>query len=230
MAAKKNAGPFEGLRALKEELKKKEENRPPKRSPAGPPPRPAVPEDDALTFHRLFGGVEPLDKGHGRVPKHTGPRTDGADRAAARGREVARVEAEAVHEHLRSLVEGGSRFEVSDDGRRVEGRRVELPIEELRRLRRGLLPIDGRLDLHGRTLAEGRAELDAFLRTTRGRGERCVLVIHGKGAHSPGGTGMLRGEIAAWLSQGPSCEHVAAFATARDSDGGEGAIYVLLRR
>jgi DNA-nicking Smr family endonuclease len=64
----------------------------------------------------------------------------------------------------------------------------------------------------------------------RGQRERTVLVIHGKGEHSPMGIGVLRGEIAAWLSQGPSSEHVAAFATARESDGGAGAVYILLRR
>ena len=64
----------------------------------------------------------------------------------------------------------------------------------------------------------------------RARGERCVLVIHGKGEHSPDGIGVLRGEISAWLSQGAASEHVAAFATAARRDGGEGAVYVLLRR
>jgi DNA-nicking Smr family endonuclease len=44
------------------------------------------------------------------------------------------------------------------------------------------------------------------------------------------GLGVLRGEISAWLSQGASSEHVAAFATARSGDGGSGAVYVLLRR
>ena len=61
----------------------------------------------------------------------------------------------------------------------------------------------------------------------RTRGERCVLVIHGKGHHSAG-SGVLRGEISAWLSQGRAREHVAAFATAHDEDGGEGAVYVAL--
>jgi DNA-nicking Smr family endonuclease len=64
----------------------------------------------------------------------------------------------------------------------------------------------------------------------RARGERCVLVIHGKGEHSPQGAGVLRGEMAAWLSQGAASEHVAAFTTAGEHDGGEGAVYVLLRR
>jgi DNA-nicking Smr family endonuclease len=57
-----------------------------------------------------------------------------------------------------------------------------------------------------------------------------VLVVHGRGEHSPRGHGILRGEMAAWLSQGSASVHVAAFATAEPQDGGEGAIYVLLVR
>ena len=78
--------------------------------------------------------------------------------------------------------------------------------------------------------AEAKTTLTKFLADKRARGERCVLVVHGKGVHSPGGHGVLRGEISAWLSQGRASEYVAAFATATDHDGGEGAIYVLFRR
>ena len=87
-----------------------------------------------------------------------------------------------------------------------------------------MLPIDGRLDLHGLAPEAAREKLVEFLRTMRARGERCVLVIHGKGM------GVLRGEISAWLSQGKARESVLAFATARGDDGGEGAVYVALRR
>jgi DNA-nicking Smr family endonuclease len=234
VAAKKSKarGPFEALRGLKDELKKKEEAGPP-RKPAPPPPRatPAEPEDDAVLLNRLFAGVQPLDRSRGdRVPKQKVERTTSVDEQAKRVRDTAQAEAEAVHEHLRSLVEGRARFEVADDGQRVEGRRVDLPAETVRRLRRGLVPVDGRLDLHGMGVPEARAQLELFLRTMRSRGERCVLVIHGKGEHSPGGVAVLRGEIAAWLSQGTSSEHVAAFTTSSVADGGEGAVYVLLRR
>jgi DNA-nicking Smr family endonuclease len=181
-------------------------------------------------LHRLYAGVTPLERSRERVPKQSIDRSAEQGRAARRSADAAEASAAAVHEHLRTLVEGGDRFEVADDGRRVEGRRVDLPLELLRRLRRGGLPIDARLDLHGMGVREARGQLELFLRTMRSRGERCVLVIHGKGAHSPQGTGILRGEISAWLSQGGSSQHVAAFATASDHDGGEGAVYVLLRR
>jgi DNA-nicking Smr family endonuclease len=131
---------------------------------------------------------------------------------------------------LRTLADGIDRFEVSDDVERAEGRRLDVPLETLRGLRRGRMPIDARIDLHGMTAQQARAQLEFFLKTMRARGERCVLVIHGKGAHSPMGMGILRGEISAWLSQGASSSSVSAFATARQEDGGLGAVYVLLRR
>jgi DNA-nicking Smr family endonuclease len=230
-------GPFESLRELKEELARKEQEKEQEKqgSKLAPPApmrsrKPDAPDDEAVLLHRLFAGVEPLDRSRGRLPRQRVERSAAAERAATRGPDEARAEADAVHEHLRALVEGGARFEVADDGRRVEGRRIDVSMVALRRLRRGLLPIDGRLDMHGMMLQEARAQLELFLRTMRARGERCVLVIHGKGEHSPNGSGVLRGEISAWLSQGSSSEHVAAFASAQARDGGEGAVYVLLRR
>jgi DNA-nicking Smr family endonuclease len=225
-------GPFDALRPLRDELQKREPAAADK-PPADPPPKrrsPDDPEDQGNLLRRLFAGVAPLDRTRGRIPKHPIERSPAVHRLASRGAQDARVDAEAVHEHLRTLVDGHTRFEVSDDGRRVEGRRLDVSLEAVRRLRRGLLPIDARLDLHGMLAEQARAQVQAFLRTTRARGERCVLVIHGKGEHSPAGAGVLRGEIAAWLSQGPTSECVAAFATAQSSDGGEGAVYVLLRR
>jgi len=230
---KASPGPFDALKMLKQELEKKEAAGPAKKAPAPPaPPRaPEGPQDEELMLHRLLAGVTPLDRSKGsRVPKQKVERSEAVEQRARKGAELAEKEREAVHEHLRALVEGRGRFEVGDDGRRVEGRRIDVPPDTLRRLRRGLFPLDARLDLHGMTLTEARAQLELFLRTMRARSERCVLVIHGKGEHSPQGLSVLRGEIAAWLSQGPSSEHVAAFATAREVDGGEGAVYVLLRR
>lgn len=187
--------------------------------------------DDDLSFHRLMAGVVPLGEGRSRVPVTTGDAGPGTRvrSSASEMREKARVEASQVIDHLHHLVDDVARFEVSDDGRHVEGRRMDVPPSVVRGLRRGLLPIDARLDLHGLGAEDARARLLDFLRDKRQKGERCVLVIHGKGESVPG-AGVLRGEISAWLSQGRAREHVAAFATAREEDGGEGAVYVALRR
>ena len=234
--------PFGALKGLKKQLEDDEK----KREGAGTAPVSRVTvvkksegaaesnEEEALSFHRMMSGVTPLDQPHGRVSRsqekvERSPAAELADKRA-HAKKALELEVEQVHDHLRALAFGAARFEVADDGRRVEGWRVDLPPDAVRKLRRGRLPIDARLDLHGSTTTEARAKLEVFLREKRARGERCVLIVHGKGEHSPGGVGVLRGEIAAWLSQGASSEHVAAFATAMDSDGGEGAVYVLIRR
>jgi DNA-nicking Smr family endonuclease len=231
------------LVGLKKKLEEEEaEKKAQKAQGARPPPpkpqtsRPKAPKSDARedeeSFHRMMAGVVPLGEAKAmRLPKGA------ADASQKRPKPTveelatrARTEAEEVHEHLRRLVGGGTRFEVQDDGRRVEGRRVDVPPQVVRSLRRGAVPIDARLDLHGLGAGEAQTEVATFLREKHARGERCVLVIHGKGERLPTGKGVLRGEIAAWLSQGKASEHVAAFATAVDEDGGEGAVYVLLRR
>ncbi len=131
---------------------------------------------------------------------------------------------------MRSLVSEGIRFETVDDGERIEGRRLDVDPRELRRLRRGQYAVDGKLDLHGLGADEARHAVDAFVKKRAQDGDRVVLVVHGKGSHSPRGHAVLRGEIAAWLSQGRSARHVAAFATAPDDHGGTGAVLVLLAR
>ncbi|WP_394836195.1 Smr/MutS family protein [Pendulispora rubella] len=248
MAKKPKApdGPFSGLRELRDKMVQEEKQaKEEKQKKAAPKaaPRPASsssasgrskapsnnPEEDALAFHRLVAGVTPLDQTRGRVARAAHGR-DEPKQPRPDPREAIRQEVDEVHEHLRALVEGGTRFEVSDDGRHVEGRRIDVPADWVRRLRRGSLPIDATLDLHGQRAGEAKSTLEAFLQTMRERGERCVLVVHGKGEHSPGGLGVLRGEIGAWLSQGSSSTHVAAFASAHEEDGGTGAVYVLLRR
>lgn len=224
------AGAFEALRGLRDELARKEaakkEAKPPAAKPRPTEAPPAKRADDATLLRRAYSGVAPIDRLKGPRPRH---RPEPAAALPASDHSPKHSE-QAVHERLRLLTLGESRFEVSDEGNRVEGRRSDVPLEMLRRLRRGNYPVDARLDLHGMVAQEARARVEAFLRAMRGQHERTVLVIHGKGEHSPMGMGVLRGEIAAWLSQGASSEHVAAFATARESDGGAGAVYVLLRR
>ncbi len=131
---------------------------------------------------------------------------------------------------LQMLVANGARFEVLDDGERIEGRRLDVDPRELRRLRRGAYSIDGRLDLHGLTAGEARRLVESFVRKRRGDGDRVVALIVGRGNHSPRGIGVLRGEIAAWLSQGPVAHHVAAFASAPEDEGGPGVVLALLAR
>ena len=105
-----------------------------------------------------------------------------------------------------------------------EGDRAGLDGRTQRRLFRGDLPIDRRLDLHGYTAARAEIKLQRFIEDASYAGCRCVLVITGKGA------GVLKGYVPGWLKGSPLSGLVLALAEARPVDGGSGAFYVLLRR
>lgn len=96
------------------------------------------------------------------------------------------------------------------------------------RLKRGKLPIEGRLDLHGHRQEEARGELAEFLADAQAAGKRCVLVITGKGPGREGG--VLRQNLPQWLNHPANRARVVAFAPAQPKDGGHGAYYLLLRR
>ena len=109
------------------------------------------------------------------------------------------------------------------------GRAPDLDRRSLDRLRRGKLPIEGRLDLHGATQAEAVRQLDAFLGRAQAAGQRCVLVITGKGTIGRE-TGVLRANLPRWLNEAPLRARVLAFAQAQPAHGGAGAVYILLKR
>lgn len=95
------------------------------------------------------------------------------------------------------------------------------------RLKRGQVTIEARLDLHGQTQEQAHRRLGQFLASTAQRGARCVLVVTGKGLASGG---VLRHMVPRWLNEGGNRERVLAFSSAQLRDGGDGALYVLLRR
>jgi DNA-nicking Smr family endonuclease len=102
------------------------------------------------------------------------------------------------------------------------------------RLKRGKLPVEGRLDLHGLTQNEAERALSTFLARSQERGHRCVLVITGKGGERRGAdferTGVLRRMVPLWLNAPGNRARVLAFDEAQAQHGGGGALYVLLKR
>ena len=111
-----------------------------------------------------------------------------------------------------------------------EGEAPGLDKRNADRLRRGLMPVEARVDLHGMTQSQARAALDGFIGRAAGAGRRCVLVITGKGTRSPAGEGVLRAAVPAWLNHPANRAHILAYCRAQPRDGGGGALYVLLRR
>ena len=106
-----------------------------------------------------------------------------------------------------------------------------------KRLARGIVTIDARLDLHGKTQAQAHSSLLRFLRRAQTEGAKFVLVITGKG--TPRGDGPWEGEVAGgvlrrqvplWLALPEFRAYVSACEQAGTAHGGDGALYIRVRR
>ena len=98
---------------------------------------------------------------------------------------------------------------------------------EIRKLKKGEYIVRARRDLHGMTSAEAVASVGRFIENNRHRGHRCVCIIHGRGLHSKGNQPILKTRVREYLR---SHRSVLAYTDAPVSDGGSGAVYVLLRK
>lgn len=98
------------------------------------------------------------------------------------------------------------------------------------RIRRGKLPLEGQIDLHGLRQEEAHRVLAGFIDRSHREGKRAVLVITGKGTGRAEGSGVLKANVPRWLNEPRLRPLVLSFHPARQHHGGEGALYVLLRR
>jgi DNA-nicking Smr family endonuclease len=99
-----------------------------------------------------------------------------------------------------------------------------------KRLASGARDIDARLDLHGHTQDQAHGALLRFLRTAQSKEYSVVLVITGKGVRGDGERGVLKRAVPQWLSLPEFRELVIGFDSAAIAHGGEGALYVRVRR
>lgn len=107
-----------------------------------------------------------------------------------------------------------------------------------RKLEKGRLAVEARLDLHGMRQRDAHTALRKFLKEAQSRGQRHVLVITGKGAPRESDTnfyeeerrGVLRQAVPHWLSDGDLAPLIVSFAEAPQRLGGGGALYVRLRK
>ena len=106
-----------------------------------------------------------------------------------------------------------------------------------KRLRRGEMPIEGKLDLHGMNQGQARQALINFIVNAQSAGKRCVLVVTGKG--NTGRTsdnwldskpGVLKQKVPDWLGEAELNNIVLQAVSALPKHGGDGALYVYLRR
>jgi len=108
---------------------------------------------------------------------------------------------------------------------------VPLARREKQQLARGRTAIDARIDLHGMTQAQAHGALVHFLRRAQHDGAKFALVVTGKGARSMDSErGVLRRQVPHWLRLPDLRDIVLGFEEAHVLHGGEGALYVRLKR
>jgi DNA-nicking Smr family endonuclease len=189
------------------------------------PPRPVTtrvpvaPPDDKLLLQEAFRDVRPLG-GQRHAPPACEPGLT---------RTIVSEDAEVLAK-LSDLIAGQGDFDITETEEYVEGSRTGLDPRLIVRLRRGEFPVEAHLDLHGMTQPDSRQALGAFIQESVRKGRRTVLVVPGRGLGSPGGRPVLKHAAVQWLSHGVLSAYVLGFVTARPTDGGMGALYVLLRR
>jgi DNA-nicking Smr family endonuclease len=175
-------------------------------------------QDEADEFLRAMSGAAQLAKPAKRIEPE-------------KRKESAQPDDDALAlAELQALVEGDTPFHVVESEEFYSGSAPGVSHELLERLREGAFSFRRHVDLHGFTREDGKAALTDFIAAARRDGERCVLVVTGRGRSSPGGISVLREALPRWLGRFPLRSHVLAYCTARSVDGGPGAFYVLLRR
>ena len=123
------------------------------------------------------------------------------------------------------------RFEFSTvkSGDFIEGSVLGIDATLMERLRQGLERPEVHVDLHFLNSSEACEQLVNVIRNAYNHGNQVVLIVYGKGKHSPTGYGVLKEKLPQWLVDDPFKYIVLAFCTAQPKDGGEGAMYILLR-
>jgi len=174
--------------------------------------------DDAVLWQKIISQTTPLDKRYksrqiakAAKPKAVKKHRDGHSEKPVRGA------ASPVNQATKRMAKPAPTLQPD----------VTIEHKARRRLSRGHLEIEARLDLHGMTAAQAKAVLTQFIYHSVGRGLTWVLVITGKGV---AGQGILRRELPLWCAQPPLSQSIVSFGPAAPSHGGDGAVYMRLRK
>lgn len=190
-----------------------------------------APADDARLFREAVRNVKPLrpasasENAPGNPSGSPAEATDPRSRRPRRPRPAARFTRADRLAVLEESLREDSVDPALAGGEELVYQRGGIQPGVLRKLRRGDYRVQGEIDLHGLTVAEAKQALREFLAQALMRQWRCVRIIHGKGLRSGHRGPVLKSMVAATLRKlGP----VLAYVSARQVDGGTGAVYVLL--
>jgi DNA-nicking Smr family endonuclease len=176
---------------------------------------------EANIFQSALGGVKRMPEQNRHVPQL--PKTAGVAAPVKRKLSQAEDDAAVLRESLSDLFEVDHYLE-EDPALNYAAPGVGPDV--VKKLRKGHWPVQDELDLHGMRRDTARDAIGDFLRRSSMRNHRCVCVIHGRGFGSKSQEPVLKSMVHSWLVQK---EEVVAFCQARSSEGGEGALIVLLR-
>jgi DNA-nicking Smr family endonuclease len=174
-----------------------------------------VSDDDSDLFRRSISGAKPIKSG-ARVPEPKKKPPPRARFTRADEEKALQESLEADIDTIEAANHENMRFHRQHVGRRT-----------MRKLARGKYAVQAELDLHGMTVAEARPRLADFIDYSVKQNHLCVRIVHGKGLGSGHRGPVLKTAVNRWLRKWDS---VLAFVSARQVDGGTGAVYVLLQQ
>jgi DNA-nicking Smr family endonuclease len=132
---------------------------------------------------------------------------------------------DTVHTHNTTTLDTQDLYNIKA-GDKLLFKRPGIQQQLFRKLKRGQIPVEIELDLHGMTIPSAKKALMQFFEYCLDSNHRCVRIIHGKGKGSENNLPILKNNLNQWL---PEINEVLAFCSAQPSDGGVGAIYVLMK-
>ena len=170
-------------------------------------------DNDSVLFHQAMRGVKPLiyDKEPVRCP-HKKSKTK-------------KFQSNQNINYENELSEYYEPAEVIDDELFFVRSGIQRGI--LRKLKRRYSNIKIKLDLHGMTVTAARVAIVEFLHYCQHNNIKYACIIHGKGHDSHQKQGILKTKVNQWLR---ARQEVLAFCSAHHSDGGTGAVYILIKR
>ena len=171
--------------------------------------------DDYLVWTQVIRAVVPISK-----RRHLSWE---AQRGQIKGQTSGKVSLSSHNAQKVWRYQGGHHWPHHSDDHPMDRRTIS-------RFRHGHLSIESRLDLHGLGQTRAYVALRRFVDMAWRSGLRSVLVITGKGTRANGKIGVLRTAVPLWLNEPDLRPKVLSFTYAQPRDGGEGALYLLIRR
>lgn len=181
-------------------------------------------DDEGAVFREAMKGVRPLKQGAAGVSSRK-PATKPIVRKPDANQQARRVAALGMDDDHAMAVSEHTPARSPEEWLSWRGPGVQQNL--FKQLRTGRMVPEATLDLHGYRLDAASRELPAFIEAAAQRDCRVVRIVHGKGGREDARNAPLKSHVAQWLVQLPA---VLAFHSALPTDGGAGAVYVLLRR